>query len=126
MNDRFKFRVWDKERKCFFNNDEVVIYPNGEESFFNADYDFTECVVEQCTGLKDKNGKLIYEWDILKCVHSDIMKYKIYWGRSCWRMKVYGTGNEIVDDTHLFLDTTTLEVIGNIHENPELLEKNNE
>ena len=49
--DRFKFRVWDKERKCFFNDDEVVIYPNGEESFFNADYDFTECVVEQCTGL---------------------------------------------------------------------------
>lgn len=28
--NRLKYRVWDKERKCFFNDDEVVIYPNGE------------------------------------------------------------------------------------------------
>lgn len=36
-------------------------------------------------------------------------------------MKVYGTNNKIVDDANLFLDTDILEVIGNIHENADLL-----
>ena len=118
MNDRFKFRVWDKERKCFFNNDEVVIYPNGEESFFNADYDFTECVVEQCTGLKDKNGKLIYEGDILslyKLKNPIVVICK--WNIDKWVF--VDTSGCIRNDYHM-------EVIGNIHENQELLEQSNE
>ena len=114
MSDRFKFRIFDKESQKYHNGMEVFDYMRG---VLSPD----KYVMEQSTGLKDKNGKLIYEGDILKCVHSDIMKYKIYWGRSCWRMKVYGTNNEIVDDTHLFLDTDILEVIGNIHENADLL-----
>ena len=117
MNDRFKFRVWDKESQKYHNGMEIFDYMRG---VLSPD----KYVMEQSTGLKDKNGKLIYEGDILKCVHSDIMKYKIYWGRSCWRMKVYGTDNKIVDDTHLFLDTTILEIIGNIHENADLLGEN--
>lgn len=104
MIDRFKFRVWDTERKCFFNDYEVVIYPSGEESFFNADYDFTECVVEQCTGLRDKNGKLIYEGDI---VTDGTDMFEVVWDYNAWCIQT--------DKIQHFL-TEGFEVIGNIHE----------
>jgi uncharacterized phage protein (TIGR01671 family) len=129
MNDRFKFRVWDKERKCFFNDDEVVIYPNGEESFFNADYDFTECVVEQCTGLKDKNGKLIYEGDIVKTnFDRDAVIGVISWCGKELRYYLNTTDyfdNKYVTDYEIY-QTENYEVIGNIHENADLLENNND
>lgn len=115
--DRLKYRVWDIERKCFFNDDEVVIYPNGEESFFNADYDFTESVVEQCTSLKDKNGNLIYEGDILKITDQGIDDIvKVYWenGMYCFSISP-NSANLVFSD--LSDNETTCEIIGNIHEN---------
>jgi uncharacterized phage protein (TIGR01671 family) len=114
MQDRFLFRIWDKESQKYHNGMEVFDYMRG---LLNED----KYVMEQATGLKDKNGKLIYEGDILKCVHSEIMKYKVYWARCGYRMKVYGTDNKLVDVSVIFLDTSTLEVIGNIHENADLL-----
>ena len=117
--ERFKFRVWDKERKCFFNDDEVVIYPNGEESFFNADYDFTECVVEQCTGLKDKNGKLIYEGDIVQMSYPYYPqnKYLVKWGDCCWELWLKNGFVYIIYEKM----SLSMEVIGNIHKNKDLL-----
>lgn len=79
--------------------------------------------IEQCTGLKDKNGKLIYEGDILKSIYSEIMQYRIYWEGRGYRMRVYGSDNKIVDDCPIFINAAdVLEVIGNIHENADLLE----
>lgn len=124
MQDRFKFRVWDKGRKCFFNDDEVVIYPNGEESFFNADYDFTECEVEQCTGLNDKNGKLIYEGDIVRVIEQCMTNtldrsYPMLFNEKTAR---FGFKHP---DGHFFYftndDDFSYEIIGNIHENADLL-----
>lgn len=130
MSDRFKFRVWDKERKCFFNDDEVVIYPNGEESFFNADYDFTECVVEQCTGLKDINGKLVYEGDILaekflgQIGRPGVVKYGEFNCSCC--DGVYGWYIDVGDIRGLEEEYKNLVIIGNIHENADLLGEDND
>lgn len=126
MNNRLKFRVWDKDRKCFFNNDEVVIYPNGEVSFFNADYDFAETVVNQCTGLKDKNGKLIYENDLIKCP-SGIYRIAVddfgLWTAIYNNNPLKGVveWSDMVKEYAFNQENVELEVLGNIHQNPELL-----
>lgn len=110
MQDRFKVRAWDNEKKEFRKT-----YPS---------YIYSQCItnprryiVEQCTGLKDKNGKLIYEGDIVLVEDN---KCPIEWESENARYNVVGYG-EIA-----YLNYNDIEVIGNIHENPELLENKDE
>ena len=107
MQDRFKFRAWDSIAKEYIF-DSYALY----ELFVN-DID-NSYQVEQCTGLKDKNGKLIYEGDI---VEVPVPYNEIPTGKK-QRCKVYykhGAFNIAVKSEYL-------KVIGNIHENSELLE----
>lgn len=79
--------------------------------------DYDDCVVEQYTGSKDRNGKEIYEGDILDTPGG---RCKVVWSDGGWgyQFKVHRTDwFDIVKDFH-----DKSEVIGNIHENPELLE----
>ena len=78
----------------------------------------------QCTGLKDKNGKLIWENDIM-CGHlDDKFPEDITYTRVLWRKNGFCTNErnsldfELLDD----FDKEYFEVCGNIFDNPELLE----
>lgn len=82
-----------------------------------------ECILEQFTGLRDKNGREMYEGDIVVALETGITGYLEWFnGRVMW---TDGAGHwDIVDwDTEdIVEDVLMLEVIGNIHNNPELLE----
>lgn len=117
MQDRFKFRAWDTEEGRYVSDEEICYETGGEwDSIYDLLIDDDPYYIpEQCTGLKDKNGKLIYEGDI---VEVPVLYNGIPTGQK-QRCKVYykhGAFNIYA------VESKYLEAIGNIHENPELLE----
>ena len=116
-----KFRAWDILNKRILNYGEIMTLPmwevlpgTPEQRAFN---------VMQYTGLKDKNGKEIYEGDIVLTRTSlkFIISYKNGAFIKCWQnYNVYLLYDSLIKDGC----TEAYEVIGNIYENPELLEGN--
>ena len=118
-----KFRAWLKEENEMiivdtmnWFNDEFESIGDGITFLRGAD----KVELMQSTGLKDKNGKEIFEGDIVemaKDVYSDLTYYEIVRHRGgAYRLESNQHGCE------LWLRHTNCEVIGNICENPELLE----
>ena len=83
-----------------------------------------ESTICQCTGLKDKNGKLIWENDIVRDEHGNF--YKAFWQNKYYQFSWICVKSDIfLIDTKWDLwsiKSFEIEVIGNIFDNPELLE----
>ena len=133
-NDRFKFKVLDTTTNKFLEETEA--------DYFYIDFEGNLCIEHischnpiryantdykaiQCTGLKDKNGDLIYE--------GHIVKTKLFCGDGCstkWLIKNSNTVEAVKTGIQGCLCRwygkgvfeVTYEIIGNIYENPELLE----
>ena len=106
-----KFKAWDKKEKRFLTQKEMTEI-GGFYYTYGVDPDPEEYVLMQFTGLKDKNGKEIYEGDILqdKFGNKDIVRYSSFHDAG---IDVQGLGCGVSFDKG--------EVIGNIYENPELI-----
>jgi uncharacterized phage protein (TIGR01671 family) len=133
MNREIKFRYYDKQEQKVYsmNTGDMLSVVCGSIAAVHIQGDYTldvpeEIILLQFTGLKDKNGKEIYEGDILK--YSDnypeftgFVKYDNRFGMFTIEIEFNNQYNFLHHKM-----SPDLEVIGNIYENPELLEKNNE
>lgn len=133
-----KFRVWNAETKAMYEVKSLVftlrsmfcvnrklVYP-GRTFYFD---DENICLM-QSTGLFDKNGVEIFEGDVVLTTRfkgrADVSGGHYEWDKEykgvvkmlegCW---VIYTGNDLVE---LWSEIEENEVVGNIHENPDLLE----
>lgn len=90
---------------------------------YGESYEVDEHTICQCTGLKDKNGKLILENDIVRTIYDGIEHiYQVIWDKSELDFKATN-GKEFYKSNFEYLPCCDeVEVIGNIFENKELLE----
>ncbi|MCT2887222.1 hypothetical protein EFM42_07315 [Levilactobacillus brevis] len=122
-----KFRAWNGYRKIMAdyvsaiqNGDtqgtpsSVNVIVNGKNETWDIENDHVELL--QYTGLKDANGKEIYEGDIVEatiegCIQDDKYLVKNMWDPHVW-----------TEESDGYYAVSKMEVKGNVHTNPELLE----
>lgn len=121
-----KFRAWIKTENCFADYIESIRFYINEidlcwGGICESDcFDFKDVILMQSTGLKDKNGKEIFEGDIVKMakdVYSEPTHYEV--------VRHYGGAYRIESKQHgceLWLRYTDCEVVENVYENKELLD----
>lgn len=122
QNREIKFRAWDKSGEYFkpLEDDDDYHFRDYGDGLHLWDK-WGECknvILLQYTGLKDKNGKEIYEGDIVKC-HDHPTGASDTFGEVYWKDGKWMVTWSMVDLGDY--GTAWIEVIGNIHENPSLL-----
>lgn len=124
MEDRLKYRVWDKSDQCYIKFEDTDIFfiePNGkitigiydgdnEDMYYKDEKDI---IVEYCIGIVDKYKNLIYEGDIIE--KGDGKRFVIEW---CQEKLGYvartNNPNEVLESLDIYY--TPWKIVGNIHE----------
>lgn len=139
MQDRFKFRAIRLDNNKFYygsylylhNAPQYDCYGNKKGTLKDVHYIIDENDINyainpdtlcQCTGLKDKKGKLIYEGDIVKDGNNFILEVTYRQDKGAFYLENDRIAGAI---SELKYSTNTMEIIGNIYETPKLLSQRN-
>ncbi|MBK5433379.1 YopX family protein [Bacillus sp. TH25] len=122
-----KFRAWHKEKKCWisFHNNGYAFNPSNGQIYYEGLNITSRIDLVQCIALIDKNGKEIYEGDILKgpalyeTPENTATTYS-HWKVTYNNCSFYLRDSPIEEDIDWISEEC--EVVGNVYENPELLE----
>lgn len=122
-----RYRAWDKIHKTMYEVDDIMSIDFGKSEigvktlFFErtSRYDFDDIVLMQSTGMTDKNGREIFEGDILDSEDgflAGVVELRQNLGMFVSKLIKYNNFERLCN----VLDST--QIIGNVWENPKLLE----
>lgn len=140
MNREIKFRVWDKYEKQMYPISSIdynifsqeiriiaVGHKNGMCTAYNKNHNSEKCDITalelmQYTGLHDKNGKEIYEGDIIEWTTLSGKKYRfsVEYSNKYAQYIITNTG-DVENEAEPLGDYENIEVIGNVFENGDIL-----
>ena len=128
----YKFRAWDETEKHMYNWGNLI-----NQNLKNIFTITEQCgyILMQYTGLHNQNGKEIYEGDIIEFSYdmfvgnfdTFVAKGKVVFEEGAFYVEVFENERTTKDETYLLysINLDTIEVIGNIYENKELLNETN-